>query len=172
MDVNIPTLVIIALFILIALMAFIAIILSFINWLHTRRGMRLFAEIPKRLSLPLSQEERVLMRSWYSGEEYLHEYIREMPLGSYPLPPHTTLLDAGTIRQSAPCLPGLSGSSLIPAGNCWRPLSDRTCRALQNPTEPVREAQMFMVQISEAIRQFEGESDGVDREAEISHLRE
>lgn len=68
MDVNIPTLVIIALFILIALMAFIAIILSFINWLHTWRGMSPFAEIPKRLSLPLSQEEQVLMRSWYSGK--------------------------------------------------------------------------------------------------------
>ena len=67
MDVNIPILVIIALFILIALMAFIAIILSFINWLHTRRGTSPFAEIPKRLSLPLSQEEQILMRSWYSG---------------------------------------------------------------------------------------------------------
>ena len=54
MDVNIPTLVIIALFILIALMAFIAIILFFINWLHTRRGMSLFAEIPK-LSLKKSR---------------------------------------------------------------------------------------------------------------------
>ena len=67
MDVNIPILAIIALFILIALMAFIAIILSFINWLHTWRGMSPFAEIPKRLSLPLSQEEQILMRSWYSG---------------------------------------------------------------------------------------------------------
>jgi hypothetical protein len=166
MDINIQTLIIIAIFIFIALMAFFAIILSLINWLHIRKSLRSLADIPKRLYLPLSPEEQILMRSWYINGGDPRSYIREIPNGSYPLPFNSrSPLYAGAIALPfVPCLPQPSSASPDPRGTCWRPLNSRAGRALKNPGDSVREAQTLTYQVTEAIRQFEEEPDSADAE--------
>ena len=164
MDVTIQTIIIIAIFIFISLLALFAIILSFINWINLRRSLRSISEIPQRLCRPLSTEEQDTMRSWFIDGNEAGSYIGKISVRSYPASINdNSSISSGNISASMNLL---ETRRLYPyPGNRLKPLNNRASRALQNPDDSVREADTLMFRVTEAIQRFEEDPEGIEEMA-------
>jgi hypothetical protein len=160
MEFSIQTIIVVAVFIFISLLALFAIILSFINWINLRRSLGSLSDIPQRLYLPFSTEEQDTMRSWFIDGNEAGNYIGEISVQRYPPSLNGKSTCAGNITDSIN-LP--EARRLYPyPGNRLKPLNRRASRALQNPDDSVREANTFMFQVTEAIQRFEEDPEGKD----------
>jgi|GEM_PF-4408530 len=160
MDTTLQTTIVIAVFILISLLAFFAIILSCINWLNLRKSLRSFSDLPQRLCLPLTMEERDTMKSWYIDREEARGYLGKLSVEGYPPARNANLMYAGNIPGTIK----LKEAGLLSPcpGNGLKLLSSRAGRALQNPEASVRESPLFIFQVNEAIQYFERDPEGKD----------
>ena len=147
MEINFQILFIAGLFVCIALMVTSAIILAIMNWITAQRTLLLLADIPKNLAVPLTAEERRMMRSWYANHN--EPYIQKIALDFDPIPQKREMEYSGQFfRPNMRADPSLT-SSRYP--NTWKP-SSKAIWAMNNPDASIKQADSLMFQVAEAIK--------------------
>ena len=157
MDFHLQAMLVVIIVIFISLLAIAAGILAFINWYTLRKTLRQFPDIPEQLYQPLTAEEQILMRSWYTKRSGTFCYQGKMLLCDSSGTLTVKSLPAGNNTA----LPYKGPEPVCPVfghGDDEKPVP-RITRAICNPDDAVREANR---RVNEAIVQFCEEEDEKD----------